>query len=468
MKHFLSKLVPQIVKNTLYHWPLAVLANYRFGFPGRASTIPRRETIVSEENPASPDPVSPTGLTPPPGHSHHAPRAKKTLRIIGVTGTNGKTTTTKLIATLLESAGFKVAMASTIEYQIGEHRIANDSKFTTPSAWQLQQFLRNAVDAGCDFAVLETSSHSLDQKRVWGIDYEVAVITNVTREHLDYHKTMERYRTAKRLLFNQARKAVVNLDMDHPEEYLNGRFEAIATYSTKNSQADVLATNIQIDLDGSRFTALGTNFHLHLPGFFNVENALAAIAVGKLLGLEPALMARTLEAVPGIRGRMELVPNTRGLDILIDYAVTPDAFEKLYQVVLPLKIPGGRIIHVFGACGERDRGKRPTMGKIASEKADVIVLTNEDPYHEDPERILDDIASGINTEKMKPGKNYFRIFARRDAIAQALSLAERGDIVLVTGKGAEETMAILDERLPWREREVIEGLLEELPSKDPV
>lgn len=414
MWHFLSQLVPQEIKNLFWHFPQAVLANIFYRFPGRG------------------------------------------LVVIGVTGTNGKTTTTKLIAAILAESGKKVAYASTIEYSIAGTVEVNASKFTTSSAWQLQRFLVRAKKAGCTHVVLEISSHALDQKREWGVSYQIAVITNVTREHLDYHETMEKYRQAKAQLFKRVKVAVVNRDMEKPEEFFAASPNQTVTYSTKYPEAEVFASDIEIDFAKTHFRALGTVFELKLTGLFNVENTLAAIGVGKALGISSAVMTIALAKVPGIPGRMESVSNDHGVDILIDYAVTPDAFEQLYKTILPLKIPATKIIHVFGACGDRDRGKRPMMGEIASKNADIIILTNEDPYYEDPERIIDEIERGVTKKR---DKDYFRVFDRRSAIEKAFSLAERGDIVLVTGKGAEETMAIGNKRISWNERKVIEELL---------
>ncbi len=415
LKRFFSAVMPQWLKN-YYHLAQAVFACVTFGFPG------------------------------------------KRLRIIGVTGTNGKTTTTQFIARILTESGKKVAMASTINFQIGEKSWVNDSKFTTMSPWKLQKFLHDAVNERCEYAVIETSSHALDQNRVWGIPYEIAVMTNVTREHLDYHKTMEQYREAKCRLFRRAKERVVNLDMEDPMFYCGTNSKTV-TYSTKNPQAALLASDITLDFKGTEFVVDGTHFHLNIPGLFNIENALAALGVARILDIESGVAQKALASVIGVPGRMELVPNPMNADILIDYAVTPDAFEKLYASILPLKIPGSQIIHVFGACGERDRGKRPQLGEIASSYADIIILTNEDPFFEDPEQIIDDIEKGVTKKK---DKNYFRIFDRRAAIHKALSLAEIGDIVLVTGKGAEVTMALGDVRIPWSERQVIEEELEKL------
>ncbi len=416
MKRTLSRLVPQSVKN-LYHLGEAVLACLWYGFPG------------------------------------------KKLRIIGITGTNGKTTTTQFVTKILTTAGKKVAMASTINFQINDRTWVNASKFTTLSPWKLQGFLREAVRQGCEYAVIETSSHALDQNRVWGIPYEIAVMTNVTREHLDYHKTMDAYREAKCRLFRRARAMVINLDMEDPTFFCGVDKKETLLYSTKNPQAHIFAQDISLDFRGTEFEVDGTPVHLAIPGLFNIENALAALGVARCLSIDFSVAADALASVTGVPGRMELVPNHINADILIDYAVTPDAFEKLYASILPLKIPGSKIIHVFGACGERDRGKRPEMGEIASSCADIVILTNEDPFFEDPEQIIDDIERGVSKKK---DKTYFRIFDRREAIRKALSLAEIGDIVLITGKGAEVTMALGNKRVAWSERAVVEEELKKM------
>jgi UDP-N-acetylmuramoyl-L-alanyl-D-glutamate--2,6-diaminopimelate ligase len=412
MKNRLSKFFPQRLKN-VYHLYQAVLANIWYGFPS--------EKMV----------------------------------VIGITGTNGKTTTTEMVGAILRQAGIKVAVASTIDFWIGEEHSVNESKFTTLNPWQLQKFLKKALQKGCTHAVIETGSHALDQHRVWGIPYEVAVMTNVTREHLDYHHTMEEYRAAKRRLFRGAKKAVVNLDMEGPEYFIQATKGQVVTYSTKSKEADLFAGGIQLDFTKTEFRIGEKKYSLHIPGLFNIENALAAIGVGEFLDIPYQAVQQGLAGIAGVPGRMELVSNDKKIDIIIDYAVTPDAFEKLYASVLPLKIPGTKIIHVFGACGERDQGKRPILGEIAAKAVDVVILTNEDPYFEDGEQIISDLEKGVENYK-KRDKDYFRIYDRRQAITKALSLAEIGDIVLVTGKGAETSMAIGAERLAWSERTVIQ------------
>jgi UDP-N-acetylmuramoyl-L-alanyl-D-glutamate--2,6-diaminopimelate ligase len=418
MKRFISRLVPQAFKN-IYHLGMAVIANVYFGFP-----------------------------------------AKK-LIVIGITGTNGKTTTTQMIGAILRAAHKKTAVASTIDFWIGDEQMVNTSKFTTTSPWALQKFLKRALKAGCEYAVIETSSHALDQSRVWGIPYTVGVITNVTREHLDYHHTMEEYRKAKRKLFSLSKHAVINADMEGPDYFSEALPKGGETlfYSTRNKEVSVYGASIRLNFTHTEFMVGQEEYTLHIPGFFNVENALAAIATARVLNIENGAIKQALKSLTGIPGRMECFESREGVDIIIDYAVTPDAFEKLYASVRPLKIPGTKIIHVFGACGDRDRGKRPILGAIASEFADVVILTNEDPYFEDGEQILNEIEAGISRKR---GNEYLRIYDRRDAIAKAIAIAEQGDIILVTGKGAETSMAIGETRIPWNERAIIE---EELKKK---
>lgn len=385
----------------------------------------------------------------------------KKLLVVGITGTNGKTTTTQMVAKILERSGKKVAMASTINFKIGEKEWVNTTKYTTLSPFTTQKFIAQAVQDGCEYLVLETSSHALDQYRVWGVQYVVAVITNVTREHLDYHKTMEQYRKAKLQLFEIVHKnkgvLVVNSQMEHAEEFILSKADTYV-YSIgeaeKKANHVVTADAVSLKLDGSEFVIDGVPVALRIPGKFNIENALAAATVGITQGISLETIAQALGEITSIPGRMERVANKRGLQIIVDYAVTPDSLEKLYALVSEIRSGAERIIAVFGSCGERDRGKRPIMGEIVSRYADVVIVTNEDPYHEDPQQIIDEVAAGVKNKTMD--EDFFTILDRREAIAKALSLAKTGDIVVVSGKGAEETMAIGSERLPWNDRKVIE------------
>lgn len=415
--HFLKSLLPQGAKN-VYHLAQAVAANVLYGFPSRK------------------------------------------IKVIGVTGTDGKTTTVQCIARILEEAGYKVAVASTINFKLNGEEWVNRSKFTTLSSFAVQKFLRRAVAGNCDYVVLETSSHALDQYRVWGIDYRVAVVTNITREHLDYHKTMTAYRRAKRRLFERAEIAVVNMDMEDPQEFLRAGSGQKITYGIQEPTAQVLAQQVKLSLKGSTFEVDSQTFELRLPGIFNVENALAAVSVGMSQHIPLGVMSRALARMAGVPGRMERVENNRGVEILIDYAVTPHALEKLYTLVSQMKpSPESKIIAVFGACGDRDRGKRPIMGEIVSSHADCIILTNEDPYYEDPERIVREILAGIRNKT--PEVDLWTVMDRREALQKALRLANPGDVVVVTGKGAEEVMAVKNERIPWNDKKVITELLSE-------
>ncbi|MBU2028488.1 UDP-N-acetylmuramoyl-L-alanyl-D-glutamate--2,6-diaminopimelate ligase, partial [Patescibacteria group bacterium] len=377
---------PQKIKN-IYHLGQAILANFVYGFPGRKI----HPVKSAESGPAS--------------------QEFNGVKIIGVTGTNGKTTTVWMIGKILEEAGFKVAINSTINFQIGDKKWVNKTKFTTLSSFAVQKFIKEAVQEKCDYLVLETSSHSLDQFRVWGIPYIVAVITNVTREHLDYHQTMEEYRKAKLKLLQKAETIVVNSDMEKPEYYLDCNTKEKYSYSVKSTNHNVqntnkiqnpkskiqkvVAENIELGINYSNYKLLTTNYKLNLPGLFNIENALAATCVGLSQGINLETIKSALEKIKNIPGRMEYVLNDKNLNIIIDYAVTPDSLEKLYKLIKTINTKHKKIIAVFGSCGERDRGKRPIMGEIVARYADYIFVTNEDPYNEDPIQIINEVFSGI-------------------------------------------------------------------------
>lgn len=429
----IKKLIPQETKN-YYHLLQAFLANVIYGFPSKKITV------------------------------------------IGVTGTNGKTTTCQMITRILEESGAKVAMASTINFKLGEKEWVNSTKFTTLSSFAIQKFIKQAVDAGCRYLVLETSSHALDQYRVWGVKYKTAVITNVTREHLDYHGTIDDYRIAKYKLFCCVEVGVVNLEMERPRDYLLYGIKEKYGYTKKVidcSEFDcghviaIKADDIRSDINGSQFLVRGHNYKLNIPGLFNVENALAAISVGMSEHISPEIMSQALEKIRVIPGRMDRVENGKGLDIIIDYALTPDSLDKLYKLISEMKAAktaltglSPSVIAVCGACGDRDRGKRPMMGGIIDKYADYIFLTNEDPYSEDPKKIINEVASGIKNKK--EGENIWRILDRREAIREALQKAKIGDMVIVTGKGAEETMMIGKKMIPWNDKKVVKEELEKI------
>lgn len=419
----MNKIIPQNLKN-VYHLFQAILANLIYSFPS------------------------------------------KKIKVIGITGTDGKTTTAQMVAKVLEEAGYSVAMASTLNFKLGEKEWRNKTKFTTLSSFQVQKFIRQAVDAECEYLVLETSSHSLDQNRVWGVKYKTAVLTNVTREHLDYHETMEKYRQAKMKLFKNVENAIVNLDMENPEDFLRFNSKNKFGYTTKpvgqmSGIKIIKAKNIELGINGSSFKVNNSQFKINLPGLFNIENALAMICVGIAEGISLEKISQALKKIEGVPGRFESVPNDKGFNIIVDFALTPDSFEKLHKFLVGMKRkPETKIISVFGACGDRDRGKRPIIGKIASQYADVVILTNDEPHNEDPEQIINDIKNGI--ENKIEGDSFYIIPDRREAIKKALQIAKPDDIVAFTGMGAEELMVIGDKKIPWNEKEVILEELEKL------
>lgn len=412
--HYFKKLIPQQLKN-IYHLGQAIFANIVFGFPSRK------------------------------------------LKVIGVTGTDGKTTTTQMIFKVLETKGEKVALASTINFKIGEIETANLSHYTTMSPFSLQKFIKEAAEKGCKYLVLETSSHSLDQHRVWGIKYQTAVITNVTREHLDYHKTIDKYRKAKLKLFKNAKNAIVNLDMEDSKEFLQFSNEKKITYSVKSEQADVFAQNIETGINGSIFKIQNSNFKINLPGLFNIENALAATCVGIVENIDLDKISKALGEIKNVPGRMEFVPNEKELNILIDFALTPNALEKLYSLIFTLKKPNAKIIAVFGSCGERDRGKRPVMGEVVSKYADYMVITNDEPYREDPNQIMEEIIRGIKGKE--EGISFWKIEDRREAIKKAIELANPKDIIAITGMGSLETMIVGSNKIPWNDKKTVQEIL---------
>ena len=420
--------------------------------------------------------------------AHHYFMPSRSLVVIGVTGTNGKTTTCQLIAKVLETAGYKVGLASTINFKIGSKEWVNSTKMTSPKSHTLQKMLREMVTAGCQYAVIETSSHALDQHRVDGINFDIAVMTNLTREHLDYHKTMENYQAAKSLLFQKlksrknkvlAGRRIAKVSILNMEDLTFSEFQKIPAddyygyrvFDTEDQMLNeggvnfVEAYGLRLDMQSSEFllvTPRGkSNVVLKLPGEFNVENALAAATVGLSQGMQVKDIAKALESVASIPGRMEEIPNDLDLRIFVDYAVTPDSMKKLAQLVEKLNYK--KLIWVFGSCGDRDKGKRPIMGRIVGEAADCAIITNEDPYSEDPQVIIDAVAQGVGEAKgfEQENKSWWRISDRREAIQFALNeLAKPGDVILVTGKGAETTMAIsAEERVEWNDRKVIEEIL---------
>ncbi|MEK6755038.1 MAG: UDP-N-acetylmuramoyl-L-alanyl-D-glutamate--2,6-diaminopimelate ligase [Bacteroidota bacterium] len=384
----------------------------------------------------------------------------KSMTMVGVTGTNGKTTTTHIIKSILEASGQPVGLVGTIEYKIGNDVIP--ASHTTPESLELNELLARMVQSGCTSVSMEVSSHALHQSRVYGLKYDVAVFTNLTQDHLDYHGSMDEYFRAKRLLFDGLSDdawAVTNVEDEWGLEITHSSAARRLTYG-ESASADVQARDIHLSIDGTSFAiqygGQTTTISSSLVGRFNVYNILAAFSAGIALGLPTAVIAKGITAVKSVRGRFERVSSPEGWTAIIDYAHTPDALEKCLRTihdVLP-KANRGRIITVFGAGGDRDRTKRPLMGKVASSLSDVTIVTSDNPRTEDPQRIIDDIVQEV------PGNvRMIQEADRRTAIEKALQQAKAGDVVLIAGKGHEDYQVIGREKIHFSDREVVEEFI---------
>ncbi len=384
------------------------------------------------------------------------------LQMIGITGTNGKSTTAFMCRDILKAAGRAPGLIGTIRYEIGERSIP--ASRTTPEAPDLQFMLDQMLRAGCKSAVMEVSSHGLDQKRVWGIDYDVGVFTNLTQDHLDYHKTLEQYFGAKSLLFRglgqmeKTATAVINIDDPWGMQLANtGGFSArLITFGT-HPGAMVRAEEFEVTAGGSTFdfaTPWGNGrVYLKLLGRFNVSNALAALGACGALGVDPKVMAEALSEMSCVPGRLEPVRNDRGLSVFVDYAHTPDALANVLRTLR--EIAPKRLLVVFGCGGNRDRGKRPLMGAAAATLADYSVVTSDNPRGEDPSAIIAEITAGFGA-----AGNFEVEVDREKAIAKALSLARPGDVVLVAGKGHERVQEFANTVVPFDDRDAVRRQLD--------
>jgi UDP-N-acetylmuramoyl-L-alanyl-D-glutamate--2,6-diaminopimelate ligase len=383
----------------------------------------------------------------------------RSLELVGVTGTNGKTTTAYLIDAALRAAGHKTGLLGTIQYRVAD-RLAEAVR-TTPESSDLQALFRQMADAGCSHAVLEVSSHSLALKRVHGCEFRVAVFTNLTRDHLDFHGDMDRYFAAKRLLFDTLLRAnghaIVNADDDRATELVRSSRGRVWTFSLARL-ADLKAEDVRLSLAGTRFLARtpAGAFEVASPllGRFNVQNLLAALGAALALDVPPETALGGLAALGGVPGRLERVDSGQDFTVIVDYAHTDDALKNLLETARELG--PRRVITVFGCGGDRDRSKRPLMGAVASRLSDVVVVTSDNPRSEPPEAILDDIERGINGGRRA---EYHRIEDRRDAIAKALELAGPGDVVVIAGKGHEPYQVLRDRTIPFDDRQVARDLL---------
>jgi len=400
------------------------------------------------------------------------------LKVIGVTGTDGKTTTSTFIWAVLEAAGHKAGMISTVSAVIGRRHLDTGLHTTTPEAQEVQAYLAEMVHAGCEYAVIETTSHALDQGRTEACDYDLAVVTNITHEHLDYHGTFEAYREAKaqlfRYLFEGHRKpdipkvSVLNAD-DPSYEFLRAIPADLQLSYGAQRAAAFRAEQVELAAKGVAFTAKTPRgpiqVKLALPGRYNVYNALAALAVGLSQGLPTEAIQRGLASVQSITGRMEPVEAGQDFQVFIDFAHTPAALEEALKLCRTMA--HGRVIVVFGCAGLRDRGKRPLMGESAGRLADVVVITAEDPRTEDLDDIMAQISVGCERAGRQEGRDYWRVGDRGEAIDFAIHEARRGDLVLITGKGHERSMCFGETELPWSDHQAAREALGRRGWKDP-
>lgn len=371
------------------------------------------------------------------------------LNVIGVTGTDGKTTTSTLIAQMLRHSGKKVAMLTTISLDLGDSKgpQPNSTRLTTMGSRQLVSKLKQVRDSGAEWLVLEVTSHALAQNRVWGTPFTIAAMTNLKHEHLDYHGTFENYRDAKKRLFTLTGKnkrglqvGVVNIE-DKSGELFAGEVPNPVLYGTVKA-ADLRATGIKQTASGSLYSVKTDettyNITCNLPGGFNVYNSLAALGVGRAAGLSKQEIEQGIASLQSVEGRMARIDEGQDFEVIIDYAHTPDSFEKIFGEIKPTV--QGKLIVVFGSAGRRDETKRAEQGRLAGKYADVVVVTEEDDRDIDGEAILSQIAAGCEESGKKQGKDLFLVHKREEAVKKAIRVAKKGDVVLLLGKGHEKSI----------------------------
>lgn len=385
---------------------------------------------------------------------------EREMILLGVTGTNGKTSTTYMVKAIAEQAGVKVGLIGTIQNMIGDEVI--ETGRTTPESADLFALLRRMVDEGVGLCVMEVSSHALVQDRVAGIQYRVAMFTNLTQDHLDYHKTFDNYLNAKKRLFSQCDTAIINHDDPYAERIMDGLSCPIYTTGI-HTPASYNASNIDIRTSGVRFTLRTppgetVNIRLHISGLFSIYNAMGAAAMMHQAGFGLKEIAAGLESLSGVAGRLQTVDtNGRPFAVYVDYAHTPDALENVLTTVRGFAT--ARVLALFGCGGDRDRAKRPLMGEIAGRYADFVIVTSDNPRTENPEAIIRAIEDGVK----KTGTPYLTITNRREAIAYALNRLEEHDILVIAGKGHETYQEINGVKHHFDDREVVEELLRNLP-----
>lgn len=378
------------------------------------------------------------------------------MTMIGITGTSGKTSSSYLIKHMLESKlDAKVGLIGTNGNMIGGEFL--HTEHTTPESYELHKLFRHMADSGCTHVVMEVSSHSLTLERVAGIHFDVALYTNLSQDHLDFHGTMEEYAAAKRKLFSMCSLGCFNLDDAWADFMRDGASCRTMTFSTEKNEADLVAKDIRLTADGVRFASVSGDeisiTKLGIPGMFSVYNALGTMSVGLALGLSLADCSDAMSSAKGVKGRLEIVPTGRDFSVVIDYSHKPDALEKVLKTLKP--VTRGRLIALFGCGGDRDKLKRPIMGRIAADNADLVVVTSDNPRTEDPDEIIREIVAGMK-DKRTPTKV---ICDRREAIAWAIDNAAPGDVLLLAGKGHEDYQVVGHEKHHMDEREIVADCL---------
>ncbi|HEY5152712.1 MAG TPA: UDP-N-acetylmuramoyl-L-alanyl-D-glutamate--2,6-diaminopimelate ligase [Candidatus Saccharimonadales bacterium] len=390
------------------------------------------------------------------------------MKVIGVTGTNGKTTTCFLIHRMLHEAGYKVGLMSTVGYGVGMDIKPQIHHMTNVSVPEMMQRLKRMKAQDIDWLVLETTSHALAQHRVWGVPYSVAVMTNVTHEHLAYHRTFERYRDAKRMMFKMTnrnrrglRTGVINAE-DPSAELFAADIKNPVLYGA--DKGDIRADKIELSPKGVSYEAKAGDeiYHIRcrIPGTFNVYNSLAAVGVGRALGLSRQQIEKGIAALEGVEGRMTTIDAGQDFTVIVDYAHAPDSFEKLFKDFRP--VVKGNLIVMFGSLGQGDKGKRPLQGKLAGQYADEVIICEEDDRQEDGQAIMEEIAAGAEAAGKVRDKDLFLVHDRTEAMRFTVRRADKGDTVLFLGKGHEKTIEHADGEHPWNEAGTAQDVLKEL------
>lgn len=378
------------------------------------------------------------------------------LIVIGVTGTSGKSTTVDLITKILEQAGNKVASISTIRFKIGNKEWKNNLKMTMPGRFAIQKFFKQAVAEKCKYAVLEVSSEGVRQHRHKFIHFDSAVFTNLSPEHIESHGGFEKYRKAKIKFFKAVKdKHFINIDDLNAKYFLVTKAKEVFKFSLQDAE------NLKVKEDGSMFQVRSVKFQTNLLGQFNVYNALCAITVANSYGVSLEVCSQALQKAKGIEGRMEIVVDKNPFTVVVDYAHTPEQLENVYKTLSTNhSLQTKSLVCVLGSCGGgRDKWKRPVLGEIASKYCREIIVTNEDPYDENPEEIIDQVLAGAKGKGRK-------IIDRKDAIHTALKLAKSGDAVIITGKGSEPLMCLANgKKIPWSDKEIVKTEMGEFAVK---